>query len=247
MSQHMLLPHPEKGTHHFSMDLASSLQQSLRKEVSGAMKISNQPLQLPGLVLPAQVLSLGTHTQIFVSYNFRLRDARGLNVLVALLTPPWHGDTRHTSPFALRDWGLLPLRGGRSQVQGMLKIHSREFRACPYESPVQEMPPRQSSDPAWPKGQGSAQLHRGQKVITSTLRASKACSKGSSRWGSALTGDQTQHILATAASRSQDTAMEPWAPSQAQAPGALHKTLDKQQHKQDQKPLTHHTIRLLKN
>lgn len=51
------------------------------------MKISNQPLQLPGLVLPAQVLSLGTHTQIFVSYNFRLRDAGGPNLLVVLLTP----------------------------------------------------------------------------------------------------------------------------------------------------------------
>lgn len=48
------------------------------------MKISNQPLQLPGLVLPAQVLSLGTHTEIFASHHIRLRDAGGPNLLMVL-------------------------------------------------------------------------------------------------------------------------------------------------------------------
>lgn len=58
--------------------------------------------------------------------------------------------------------------------------------------------------------------------------------------------DQTQHISATAAPRSRDAALEhpgsccTQVPSQAQGPGALHKTLDKQQHKQDQTLLTHH-------
>ena len=47
-----------------SMNLASSLQQSLSKEASGVDEISEQPSQPSGFVLPAQLLSLGTHTQI---------------------------------------------------------------------------------------------------------------------------------------------------------------------------------------
>lgn len=60
----------------------------------------------------------------------------------------------------------------------MLKIHTGEVRACPYESLV--LPGRR-----WhPKGQGSAQLHRAHKAITSTLPV--LAPKGSSRWGSVL-------------------------------------------------------------
>lgn len=81
---------PQEGVKIFSissLDLASSLQQSLRKEASGTMKIFNQPSQLPGLVLPAQVLGLGTHTQIFISHQTqrfrRTQFAHGsVNVLV---------------------------------------------------------------------------------------------------------------------------------------------------------------------
>lgn len=128
------------------------------------------------------------------------------------------------------------------------KIHSEGFGACPYGSSVL---PSGRCHPGRPQIQpsprDSAQHGRGQKVITSTLQASNTCFQGQLEAGiSALTAHQTRHILAAAASRSRDTAMESpgsrgaRVPSLAQAPGALHKTLDKQQHKQDQKLLTHH-------
>lgn len=108
------------------------------------------------------------------------------------------------------------------------------------------MPPRQSSDPALPKRQGSAQHRRGQEVITSTLQASNTCFQGQLEVGISAPTLRIKPGTSRPASRSQDTATEPpgscctQVPSQAQAPGALHKTLDKQQHKQDQKLLTHH-------
>lgn len=80
MPQYMFPLHAEKGTHYF----LSSLwiwPQAYSKEAS---KISNQPSQLPGLVLPAQVLSLGAHTEIFDSHHIRLRDAGGPNSLMVL-------------------------------------------------------------------------------------------------------------------------------------------------------------------
>lgn len=89
---------------------------------------------------------------------------------MALLTSLWHGD-RHTSPFAL---------GGWSHSQWRQKPHTGDVKdpQCPYESLV--LPGRR-----WhPKGQGSAQLHRGHKAITSTLPV--LAPKGSSRWGSVL-------------------------------------------------------------
>lgn len=60
------------------------------------------------------------------------------------------------------------------------------------------MPPRQSSDATFPTRQGS------QKAITCTLQLPRAAPGGH-----LCSEDQTQHILATAASRSWDTAMEP--------------------------------------
>lgn len=47
-----------------STNLASSLQQRLGKEASGADGISKQPLEQFGFVLPTRSHSLGTHTQI---------------------------------------------------------------------------------------------------------------------------------------------------------------------------------------
>lgn len=112
-----------------------------------------------------------------------------------------------------------------------------------------EIPPRESSDPAFPQRQGSAQHHRGQSyhlhtasfqgLLPRAAGGGDLCSdsvgiKSSTSWPQLLPGARTGP-------------QSPRAPPQAQAPGALHKTLDKQQHKQDQKPLTRHTIRLLKN
>lgn len=241
VSTHVPASPRERDTFFFYRLSGFGLKPTAKPQEGGfrSREISNQPLQLPGFVLPAQVLSLGTHTQIFVSHHARLRAAGGHNLLTVLQRLPGTG---HTSPFALGDWGLGPtLSGGRSHVQGTLKIHSEGFRARPYESSVLPggkcHPGRQSSHPALPEEQDSAQHHRGLRCPRQSYHLHTVSFQGQLEVGISaptlqlLPGTGTQPRSPRGCSCAQ-------VPSPAQAPGALHKTLDKQQHKGDQKLLT---------
>lgn len=80
-------------------------------------------------------------------------------------TRSWFCNTflTHITVFSGRLGAGPTLRGGRSHVQGMWrKILSRGIQSLPLwklSASWWEMPPRQSSDPAFPKGQGTQSYH----------------------------------------------------------------------------------------
>lgn len=129
--------------------------------------------------------------------------------------------------------------GGRSHGQGMLrKIHSGGFRAYPMKA--QCFPAGHTTQAelrsSLPQEAGLGTALQG----TENYHLHTASFQGQLKVGISALTLQIKPGTSQTASRSQDTATEPPGAFRAQAPGALHKTLDKQQHKQDQKLLTHH-------
>lgn len=133
----MFLPHPKKGTLFpiTSLGLASSLQQSLRKEASGAMRFSTS-FATAWFCAACSGAHFGDPHSAFCLTPLQTRSRRRTQLAHGSVTPSWHGGTGHTSAFALGDWGVGPTpSGGRSHVQGMLrKIHSGGFRAYPMKA-----------------------------------------------------------------------------------------------------------------
>lgn len=133
----MFLPHPEKGTLFSitSLGLASSLQQSLRKEASGAMRFSTS-FATAWFCAACSGAHFGDPHSDFCLTPLQTRSRRRTQLAHGSVTPSWHGGTGHTSAFALGDWGVGPTpSGGRSHGQGMLrKIHSGGFRAYPMKA-----------------------------------------------------------------------------------------------------------------
>lgn len=174
------------------------------------------------------------------------RSRRRTQLAHGSVTPSWHGGTGHTSAFALGDWGVGPTpSGGRSHGQGMLrKIHSRGFRAYPYESsglPSGTCHPGRAQIQPSPRGRAQHSTAGDRKLSPPHCKLPRATQGGDLCSDSA---DQTWHIPNCFQEpghghRAPRLQLHPGA-FRAQAPGALHKTLDKQQHKQDQKLLTHH-------
>lgn len=156
-----------------------------QKEASGAMRFSTS-FATAWFCAACSGAHFGDPHSDFCLTPLQTRSRRRTQLAHGSVTPSWHGGTGHTSAFALGDWGLVPLpvevgamdRGcSERSTAGGSELTPWKLSASQWD-----MPPRQSSDPAFPKRQGSAQHRRGQKIITSTLQASK----GNSRWGSLL-------------------------------------------------------------
>lgn len=225
ISQHMFLPHAKKGTHFFLLPLWTWPQ--------AYSKASRRRLQEPWDFQPAFATQFGDPHSDFCA---RLRAAGGHKLLVVLLRLP-DTEARDTHHPLLWGLGLGPTpTGGRSPVQGMLEIHSGRFSL-----PLQklraawwERPPRQSPDPAFPKRQSS------QQGVTSHCKLPGAA-RGGDLWASNPAHPGPSCFQEPGHSHGAPRSGCARVPSRAQAPGAPHKTLDEQQHKQDQKKLlTHH-------